>query len=142
MKKVLQQLEEQKFYLMESKYQFFTKKLEILVHILTSDKLHIDTKKRKTLLEFPTPAHKKILCGYLGVGNYLQRFLLVLASDASSLLKLQGEYTKWIWTDTHDQAFKRLKELVNSSQILRPWNNECKEPKYLICDTSNVGLVS
>ena len=33
LKKVLQQLEEQKFYLKESKYQFFTRKLEILVHI-------------------------------------------------------------------------------------------------------------
>ena len=34
-KRALQQLEEQKFYLKESKYQFFTGKLEILVPILT-----------------------------------------------------------------------------------------------------------
>ena len=37
LKKVLQGLEQQKFYLKENKCQFFTKKLEILAHILTSD---------------------------------------------------------------------------------------------------------
>ena len=44
--------------------------------------------------------------------------------------------------DTHDQAFKRLKKLVNSLQILRPWNNESKELKYLIYDASDIGLGS
>ena len=77
--------------------------------------------------------------GFRGVVNYLQRFLLGLASDTSILLELQGEYTKWIWTNTHGQAFERLKELVDSSRILRPWNNESKEPKYHICDASDVG---
>ena len=42
LKKVLQRLEEHKFYLKESKCQFFTRKLEILVHILTSDGLHVN----------------------------------------------------------------------------------------------------
>ena len=57
-------------------------------------------------------------------------------------MDLQGEYTKWIGTDTHDETFKILKELWNSFQILRPWNKESKEPKYLICDDRNVGLGS
>ena len=39
LKQVLQQLEEQKFYLKASKCQFFTRKLEILRHILTSGSL-------------------------------------------------------------------------------------------------------
>ena len=72
LKKVLQGLEEQKFYLQESKCQFFTSKLEILVHIFTSDRLHIDPKKRKTILEFPTPTHKKDFPRFLRVVNYLQ----------------------------------------------------------------------
>ena len=33
-------------------------------------------------------------------------------------------------------------ELLNPSQILRPQNNEFKEPKYFICDTSDAGLGS
>ena len=101
----------------ESKSQFFTGKLEILGHILTLDGLDVDREKWKTILEFSTPTRKD-LRGFLEVVNYLQRFLPGLAFDASTLSELQGEYTKWICTDIHNQAFKRLKELVNSTQIL------------------------
>ena len=142
LKKVLQRVEEQKFYLKESKCQFFTRKLDILGLILTLDVLHVDPKKQKTILEFPTPTRKKDLRRFVEVVNYLQGFLPGLASDASTLSELQGKYTKWIQTDTHDPVCKRLKELVNSSQILRPWNNAYKEPKYSVCDASDVELGS
>ena len=96
LKKILQPLEEQKFYLKESKYWFITRKLEILVHILTSEGLHLHTKKQKTILEFSTPTGKKNLCGFVGVVNYLQRFLPELACDANTLSELHREYIKWI----------------------------------------------
>ena len=126
LRKVLQRLEEQKFYLNERKCQFFTSKLEIVGHILTLDRLYVDLKKRKTILEFPTPTCKKDLCRFLGVVNYLQRFLPGLPSEASTISVLLGEYTKWIWTDPHYQALKRVKELENCAQIMRPWNNGSK----------------
>ena len=88
LKKVLQGLEEQKFYLKERKCQFCTRKLEILMYILTSDGWHVDLKKRKTILEFPTPTCNKNLHGFLGVVNYLQQFLPGLASDTSTLSEL------------------------------------------------------
>ena len=77
LKKVLQELEEQKFYLKERKCQFCTRKLEILMYILTSDGWHVDLKKRKTILEFPTPTCNKNLHGFLGVVNYCNRMLLL-----------------------------------------------------------------
>ena len=52
----LQRLEEQKFYLEGSKCQFVSRKLKILEHILTSDRLHVDHEKRKSRLVFTTPA--------------------------------------------------------------------------------------
>ena len=72
LEKVLQQLEEQKFYLKEYKCQFFIRKLKILAYIFPSDGLHVDFKKRKTILEFPTPACEKDLHRFLGEVNYLQ----------------------------------------------------------------------
>ena len=58
------------------------------MHILTSNWLHADTKKRKTILEFPTAAHKKDLHTFVVVVNYLEQFLPGLASNASTLLEL------------------------------------------------------
>ena len=65
-------------------------------HILTSDGLHVDREKRKTIPEFPTPTCMKNLYRFLGVINYVQRFLPGLAFDTSTLSELQGEYIKWM----------------------------------------------
>ena len=91
LKKVLQQLEESKFFFKESNSVFYIRKLEILVHILTSDGLYVDPKKSKTRLEFPTPAGTKNMSRFLEVVNYVQCFLPGLTSDTSILLELQGE---------------------------------------------------
>ena len=93
MKKVLYGPEIQMFYLKETKFHFCTRKLEILMHIFTSDGFYVDCNK-KTILKFLTPTCKMDLCGFLGVGNYLQLFLLGLTSDSSTLWELQAEYTK------------------------------------------------
>jgi len=52
LRKVLQWLLDEKFWLKASKCQFFTKSLDILEHILTVDGLHMDPKKRKEVLDF------------------------------------------------------------------------------------------
>jgi len=47
LRKVLQRLLAEKFWLKARKCQFFTKRLDILVHILTLDGLYMDPRKRK-----------------------------------------------------------------------------------------------
>ena len=86
--KVLQTLEEQNLYWKKSKCKFFSGKLEILIHILISERLYIDRKKRKTILEYPATTNEKDLRGVLEVVNYLQAFLPGLASDTSTILEL------------------------------------------------------
>jgi len=39
-------------------------------------------------------------------------------------------------------ALEKIKELVNSPQILKPWDHFSEAPKYLVCDTSDIGLGS
>ena len=46
LKKELQGLKEQNVFLKDCKYRFFTRKLKILVHILTLDRLYVDSNKR------------------------------------------------------------------------------------------------
>jgi len=129
LRKVLQQLLDEKFWLKASKYQFFTKSLDILGHILTLDGLHMDPKKRKKVLDFKVPSNRRELRGILSVVIFLNKFCPELASWSSTLSELQGENAPWRWTDTHTRALKKIKELVNSPQILKPWDHFSEVPK-------------
>jgi len=142
LRKVLQRLLDEKFWLKASKCQFFTKRLDILGHILTADGLHMDPKKRKKALDFKVPSNHRELRGILVVVIFLSKFCPELASWSSTLSELQGENAPWRWTDTHTSALEKIKELVNSPQILKPCDHFSEAPKYLVCDASGIGLGS
>jgi len=132
LRKVLQRLLDEKFWLKASKCQFFTKRLDILGHILTPNGLHMDPKKGKKVLEFKVPSHRRELRDILGVVIFLSKLCPELASWSSTLSELQGENAPWRWTDIHTTALEKIKELVNSPQILKPWDHFSEAPKYLV----------
>jgi len=78
LRKVLQRLLDEKFWLKACQYQFFTKRLDILGYILTRDGLHMDPKKRKKPLDFKVPSNRRELRGILGVIIFLSKFCLEL----------------------------------------------------------------
>jgi len=59
--KVLQLLPDKKFWLKATKCQLFTKRLDILEHILTLDGLHMDPKKCKKVLDSKVPSNRREL---------------------------------------------------------------------------------
>jgi len=142
LRKFLQRLLAEKFWSKASKCQFFTKRLDILGHKLTPDGLHMDPKKRKKVLDFKVPSNRPELRGILGVVIVLSKFCPELASWSSTLSELQGENAPWRCTDTHTRALEKIKELVNSPQILKPWDHFSGAPKYLVCDAGDIGLGS
>ena len=116
--------------------------LDILGHILTRDVLQLDLKKHKKALDFKVPSNHRELQGILGVFIFLSKFCPEMASWSSTLSELQSESALWRWTDTHSRALEEIKELVSTPQILKPWDHLSEEPKYLVCDTSDIGLGS
>jgi len=102
----------------------------------------VDPKKRKKVLDFKVPSKCRELQGILGVLIFLSKFCPELASWSSTLSELQGENALWRWTDTYTTALEKIKELVNSPQILKPWDHFSEGPKYLVCDARDIGLGS
>jgi len=70
LRQVLQPLLNEKIWLKASKCQFFTKHLDILAHIVTPEGLHVDSKKRKKVLDFKVPSN----CWELRVYSVLSYF--------------------------------------------------------------------
>ena len=80
LRKVIQWLLDEKFWLKVSKCQFFTKRLDILGNILTPDGLCMDCKKHKKVLDFNVPSNCRELRVILGIVIFLGKFCLELAS--------------------------------------------------------------
>ena len=142
LRRALQRLQDLQFWLKESKSQLFTLRLEILGHILTPEGLSADPQKIRKIFGFSEPQDKKQLQAFIGIVNYLSKFLPHLASIAACLTDLQSTTHTWRWTDTHKEEFNQCKDLINSGQVIQLWNSNSEEPKYLICDASDIGLGS
>jgi len=139
---VCRRLLKEKFYLKESKCQFLTKRLEILGQVLTPEGLSADPITRQKIMDHPAPSNRRQLRGFMGIVNYLCKFLANLGSIAAPLTELQGEGKPRTWTETHNTAFKNIQQMCNSEQLLKPWDITSKDPVYLVCDASDVGLGS
>jgi len=102
----------------------------------------MDPKKCKKVLDFKVPSNRRKLRGILAVVIFLIKFCPELPCWSSTLSELQGENEPWRWTDTHTAAPEKIKELLNSPQILKPWDHFSEALKYLVCDASDIGLGS
>jgi len=93
-------------------------------------------------MDHPVPSNRRQFRGFMWIVNYLSKFLPNLASIVAPLIELQGEGKSWTWTETHNTAFKNIQHMCNSEQLLKPCDITSKDPVYLVCDASDVGLGS
>ena len=69
----------------------------------------LDPIKIHALQDLPPPQNQKQLQSFLGLVNYLQTFLLDIASKTTFLREL---VSKWDWTPSTDSAFQQLKQWI------------------------------
>ena len=99
LRKVLQRLQDQRFWLKESKSQFFTKRLDILAHIFTPEGLPADPLKVQKIFDFPEPRDKRQFQAFIGIVNSLSKFLPNLAALRHS--DRSARYYQYLEMDRH-----------------------------------------
>jgi len=104
--------------------------------------LSADPIKRQKIMDHPTQSNRRQLWGFMGIVNYLSKFLPNLASIATPLAEIQGEGKPGTWMETHNTAFQNIQQMCNSEQLLKPWDITSKDPVYLVCDAGDLGLGS
>ena len=70
--------------------------------------------------------------------NYYSKFLPNLASTLAPLYELLQQTKAWKWGSRQRKAFRQVKELLQSSQVLTHFNDQL--PLLLECDASPYGL--
>ena len=97
-----------------------------------------DDSKIEAIQVMPCPSTRKELERFLGMTNYLGKFLPNLSDVTAPLRDLLKQDKEWQWIDQHKQAVKELKRMVTEAPILVFFNS--KKPIQLSVDASPDGL--
>ena len=134
---VLKVLRENRLYAKLSKCSFAQQRIEYLGHMISSEGVSMEEGKIKDVLDWPTPNSVKALRGFLGLTGYYKRFIKhygIICRPVTDLLKKDG----FCWNEQADAAFKKLKQIMCTSPVLRLPDFE--RPFVIETDASNGGI--
>src|SRR5438034_11315583 len=87
-KKVLKKLQEKKFYLKSEKCEFHKQQIEYLKHIVTTEKLEMNSEKIKAMIKFLILKCIKNIQTFQKLTKYYQKFITDFISIIASLINL------------------------------------------------------
>ena len=115
---VLTRFEEAGLRLKLKKCSFMDSNVSYLGHNINADGLHPMKEKIEAIQNAPRPRNVSELKAFLGLLTYYNKFLSKLSVVLFPLYRLLRKTTKWIWTQTQDQAFQKAKDLLTSAPLL------------------------
>lgn len=138
LRKVMDRARHVKLRLNPKKCKFGLKEVNYVGHTFTDKGLRADPKKIKAISDMPSPEDKMALQRFLGMINYLGKFIPNLSELTSPLRQLLHKDVLWSWTEHQQNAFTKLKACITSPPVLHYYNVE--KPVTLTCDASQHGL--
>ena len=135
---VLSRLQRAGMRLKKDKCAFLLPSVTYLGHIISAQGLHTEDSKVKAIVDAPAPRDVTELRSFLGLVNYYAKFLPDLATVLSPLYALLQHATEWKWGQKQREAFKHVKNLLQSGRVLVHFDDRL--PLVLSCDASPYGL--
>ncbi|UYV67652.1 K02A2.6-like [Cordylochernes scorpioides] len=117
-RQVLKKIKEEGMTLNPEKCQFGVKTVKFLGHTLSSEGLFIDEEKLDAITKMEAPRSTKELKSFLGMVNYLGKFIPNLADKLQPLNSLLSTKNEWVWDEPQKKSFNLLKqELVSRPNL-------------------------
>jgi hypothetical protein len=101
-----------------SKSIFGITKGKILGHIVSDSGISIDPERITAILNLPTPTSKKEVEAFMGIINFVHRFVpdfAVMVKPIHNLIKKDHSFS---WTEDIENAFVRIKKEISSAPVL------------------------
>ena len=118
--RALSLLREHKFFAKLSKCSFGRSAMEFLGHDISASGIRATADKLAAVRLWPVPTTISDLRGFLGMCNYVRRYVKDFASIARPLTTLTSPALPWAWTAAADQSFRDLKAACSSSAVVQP----------------------
>ena len=134
----LTRCQERNLKLSAEKIQLQQTEAHFIGHVLSGKGLRIDNMKVKAIVEMPPPSDVAGMQRFLGMVQYLSKFVPHLSDLTQPLRQLTQKSTTWNWTEDAQHAFNRIKAELSAAPVLQYYSLE-KEVS-LQCDASQSGL--
>ena len=123
-KKVLKRLEDYDLLLKPSKCEFLKKEVTFLGHVITTEGIRMEDGKVQAILDWPPPTNVTEAQSFHGLLNYYRSFIKDFSGTAKPLTELFRKDTEFNWTQRHQEAFEKLKDLFRHGDMRRHFDPE------------------
>ncbi|KAH0657865.1 hypothetical protein KY289_026613 [Solanum tuberosum] len=138
LRQVLQVLRDRQLYAKFSKCEFWLKSEAFLGHIVSDERIRVDSQKREVVKDWPRPTTPTEVRSFLGLTGYYRRFVEGFSSISTPLTKVTHKATKFQWNYACERSLQELKSRLTSAPVsVLP---EGTEGYTVYCDSSGVGL--
>ena len=138
LRKVFLTIRESGLKLNKTKCQIRKQSIVFLGHIISSEVIKIDPSKTEAITKMPLPRSVNDLQRFLGMINYLGKFIPNLAEHATPLRNLLKKDVVFKLQKPQFDAIENLKTLVTSTPCLKIFDSNL--PTRLKTDASSLGL--
>jgi len=87
-------------------------------HKITKDGLEVDEEKIKAVKNFPSPSNVTQLRSFLGLVNFVSKFVQNSAKTLHPLNNLLKNNVEWHWSESQQNAFDLIKKKIAEATIL------------------------
>ena len=101
-----------------SKCHFFSKKIQYLVHILSTKGIQPLPSKMQAIQKMHPPKTPKQVHAFLSLVDYYRKLIKNFVKIAKSVSLLTCQEVNFDWTPTHHKAFLHLKESITQALML------------------------
>ena len=122
----------------KTKFKRAQTEVRFVGHLLTLEGLKADPSKVETILKMPPPSDIKGLKRFLGMVNYLAKFLLLLSDMMEPLRRLDDKEVEWCWLEQQQIAFTTIKQYLADSPVLKYY--DVNKEVTIQYDASKTGL--
>ena len=120
------------------KCQLAQKRVKFLSYMISDKGFEPDPDYISRVLACPVPTTKKSTQRFLGLVNYMRRFIPNTAKRAAPLYQILRKEQPFIWGEDQQKAFEDLKSCLTKEPVLAHFQSE--KPVVIACDASEYSV--
>ncbi|KPJ18498.1 Transposon Ty3-I Gag-Pol polyprotein [Papilio machaon] len=138
LREVLKRLSKEGLTINKEKCKFLVEEVTYLGHVINSKGISVDPKRIESIVEFRVPSNKKELMQFLGLVNYVGRFIPDKSTLLEPLYGLLKQGNAFVWDRCQQQSFEKVKYLISRAPTLCHFDPKSK--LIISADSSSYGL--